>query len=280
MAVTLAEGTRVGLDVSLEGGKVNVAVTPLKIEIKSFKYNIGGLYGVFVGVVDQSVTDDATNYVYLDNTGTLQLNTTGFPTDISYFPISRVTTSNGEIVAVYDEKVLYGISSAVQGTCRVGFPVDAGVRGGNSGVSSNNSVPSITFDDVGESRNRWNFRPPQNYISGDVTLSLICSVAGSPGSNGMRMGLEWTGESIGDTLPSSYDYSVDQTESLSGISNDENFEMTFTITAANFDITKDYFAFYLKRDGDHGDDTSSLMLHILICELQYTGYKVAGQPGQ
>jgi hypothetical protein len=270
----------VQIEAKLADGRVKA--TPgqsLKIDVEGFKYDIGGFRGVYNGAVAQSVTDDDTNYVYLDSAGALQINVTGFP-DESHFPLARVPCANGEVANVYNEFVLFCSSAAIQGTCRIGFPIDSGVKGGNAGVSSNNGVPSLTFDDVGESRNRWNFRPPQNYISGDLTLKMVCSVAGSPGSNGMRLGLEWTGESVGDTLPSSYDYSSDQTKSLSGISNDEVFDVNFTIAAANFDNSKDFYAFYLKRDGDHADDTSGLTLHIHIIELRYTGYKVAGQAGQ
>lgn len=279
-ALSLADGATVGIRVALETGRVIPSVSSLKIDVASFKYDIGGKRETYSGAVAQSVTDDDTSYVYLDEDGALQISITGFPTTEVYLPLARVVAASGEVVAIHEERVLLASSAAVQGTCRIGFPVDAGVKGGNAGVSSNNTVASLTFSASGESRNRWNFRPPQNYISGDLTLRLLCSVAGSPGSNGMRMGLKWSGIDEGDTLPSSYDYTSDQTASLSGISNDELFKIDFTIASANFDKTNDMYAMYLLRDGDHAEDTSSLTLHIHLCELRYTGYKVAGQAGQ
>ena len=281
MAVTLADNTTVGVNYSLAAGRVVASVASLKIEVSSFKYDIGGERGSFAGAVDQSVTDDDTSYVYLDGDGALQINITGFPTDVTYIPLARVVAANGEVVAIHEERVLLASSAAAIGTCRIGFPVDGGVRGGDSdGVSSNNSVASLTFGSTGYSRNRWNFRPPQNYTSGDLTMRLLCSVAGSPGTNGMRLGLKYQGVSSGDTLPSSYDYSTEQTKSLSGIANDELFTVDFTMSSSNFDKTDDLEAIELYRDADHAGDTTSLTLHIHIIELRYTGYKVAGQAGQ
>lgn len=94
------------------------------------------------------------------------------------------------------------------------------------------------------------------------------------------MGLKWHGISEGDSLPSSYDSEVNQTKSLSGIGSDELFKIDFAIAEASFDKAEDMFAMYLFRDGDHAEDTTSLTLHIHLCELRYTGYKVAGQAGQ
>lgn len=278
MPVTV-EGT-VRVEGTLGPGLVSQHPNSLRINVESFKYDMGGVRDTFDGAVAQSVTDDDTNYVYLSEAGTLVINTTGYPSEVSYLPLARVVCSSGEVANIIDERVLIASSAAVIGTCRIGFPVDAGIRGGNAGVSSNNSIASLTFAATGESRNRWNFRPPQNYTSGDLTLRLLCSVAGSPGSNGMRMGLKFTDVSVGDTLPSSYDLEINQTKSLSGVSNDELFVVDFTIGSTNFDKTEDMIAMYLLRDGDHADDDTGLTLHIHLCELRYTGYKVAGQAGQ
>ena len=277
MPVTVT-GT-VKMDATLGSGLVETHPDPLRVNVGSVKYDIGGNRGTYNGAVAQLMTDDDTTYLYLDEDGALQSSLSGYPAT-TYIPLARVVAANGEIVAIHDERVLLASSAAVSGTCRIGFPVDAGVKGGNADVSANNDVASLTFASSGESRNRWNFRPPQNYISGDLTLRLLCSVAGSPGSNGVRMGLKWMPVTEGDTIPSSYTYTLDQTKSLSGISNDELFKIDFTIASANFDKTEDMYAFYVLRDGDHADDTTGLTLHIHLCELRYTGYRVAGQAGQ
>ena len=270
----------------LTDGRVYASVTPLKIGVLPFKYDIGGLRGTFIGASEQSVTDDDTNYVYLDEDGDLTINTTGFPTTVGHLTLARVTAANGEIVAIHNERTLLASSAAVPGTCRIGFPVDGGIRGGNASTSANNGIASVTFDGTsGESRNRWNIRPPQNYTTGDLVFRCYASVSGSPGSNSARLGLSWQGLKDGESLPSGsthddYEYNDEDTVSLSAVSSDELFFFDLTIPAANFDKTDDLLALWFYRDADHAGDTTSLTLHTHICELRYTGYKVAGQAGQ
>lgn len=280
MTTTFNVGGTVQIEAAIADGRVKATSgQSLKVNVEGFKYDIGGVRGTYDGAVAQSVTDDDTSYVYLDSAGALQIVTTGFPAAI-HAPLARVVAASGEIVNIYEERVVIATSASVSGTCIVAFPVDGGIKGGNAGTSSNNGIASVTFDDVGESRNRWNIKPPGNYISGDLTFRILASVAGSPGSNSMRIGLHWTGESEGDTLPASYDYNVEQTKSLSGVSNDELFKFDITIPEADFDKTKDMYAFYLYRDGDHAGDTTTLTLHTHLCQLRYIGYLVAGQSGQ
>lgn len=165
-------------------------------------------------------------------------------------------------------------------TCSVVWSPGELVTGQNASLSSNNGVQSITFDDVGESRARWNTKPPKNYDSGDLTLRMRCSVAGSPGSNSMRLGLNWECYADSDTLSSSLSNNQEDTESLSGVSNDEFFYVDFTIGSGTFTKTDDMLALHLYRDGDHAGDTTTLTLHIHLIELQYTGWSFAGQAGQ
>jgi hypothetical protein len=105
-------------------------------------------------------------------------------------------------------------------------------------------------------------------------------VAGTPGSCNTWWQLEWGFLDVTDSLPSSYPYSTNQTYDMSSVSNDTLFKIDFTISSSNFDKTKDMMSFYLQRDGDNANDDCSLMVHIHLIELKYTGYKVAGQAGQ
>ena len=266
--------------VTLQHGLVFLHPDPLKVNIDPFKYDIGGQRGTYAGVLGQSITDDDTSYVYLDADGTLNVNTTGWPTEVTYLALARVVAASGEIVAVNEERVLLASSAAAIGTCRIGFPVDSGVRGDGSSASSNNSIASITFPDTGSPRNRWNFRPPQNYTSGNLTLRLLVSVAGTPGSTGVRWQFDWGFGSSGDSLPSSYPESVTLTKDMSSISNDTFFDVELTIPSADFDNTEDMMYCWLFRDSSHAGDDCTLTQHLHLIELQYTGYKVAGQAGQ
>lgn len=97
------EGT-VSLEVYLEVGRVK-SDGDLSVAILSFNYEMDGEKGSYAGAVSQSVTDDTMNYVYLDNTGTLQINTTGFPVN-TLIRLARVKTLSGVITNIYDERVL------------------------------------------------------------------------------------------------------------------------------------------------------------------------------
>jgi len=175
---------------------------------------------------------------------------------------------------------LAGVTVIKIDTCRIGFPVDTGIRGGSAASSSNNDVPSVTFAAAAESRIRWTCRPPQNYISGDLTLRVLCSFAGTPGNTGVRWRLDWGCFGASDVLPASYPHYVESTQNENDKANDTLFYMEFTIPAAQFDKTKDMLVLYLRRDGDHAGDTCTLTVHVHMVELQYTGRQFAGQPCQ
>jgi hypothetical protein len=184
-------------------------------------------------------------------------------------------------------RITYGGRLALAGTtvikidtCRIGFPVDTGIRGGSASSSSNNDVPSVTFAAAAESRIRWTCRPPQNYTSGDLTLRVLCSLAGTAGNTGVRWQLDWQCVGAADVLPSSYPYSTAFTQNENDKGNDTLFYTEFTIPEAQFDKTKDMLVLWLRRDGDHVGDTCSLVVHIHMVELAYNGRQFAGQPCQ
>lgn len=77
----------------------------LSIAILRFNYELDGVRSVYDGAINQSVTDDAWNYVFLDFDGSLNINTTGFPTT-THVRLARVRTLEGGIVAIDDERVI------------------------------------------------------------------------------------------------------------------------------------------------------------------------------
>ena len=175
---------------------------------------------------------------------------------------------------------LAGVTVIKIDTCRIGFPVDTGIRGGSAAQSSNNDVPSVTFAAAAESRIRWTCRPPQNYTSGDLTLRVLCSFAGTAGNTGVRWRLDWQCVGAGDVLPASYAYTAALTQNENDKVNDRLFWAELVIPAAQFDKTKDMLVLWLRRDGDHAGDTCTLVVHVHMVELQYTGRQFAGQPCQ
>ncbi len=91
--------------------KVLMPIAPLRpfidgamsIGVKGGDYTQGGAVKTFVEVAAQALTDDATNYVYINNANALVINTSGFPVDLtSYLPLATVTTVAGAITLLTD----------------------------------------------------------------------------------------------------------------------------------------------------------------------------------
>lgn len=281
-AVNLADGTTVGINIAFQTGRVVASRTPLKVDIPGFKYDIGGLRGTYAGAVSQSVTDDDTSYVYLDSAATLQINTTGFPTEI-HIPLARVAAANGEVVAIHEERVLLASSSSSVGTCIITLPVDGDVRGGDTSASSNNDWASVVFEDTGtgEARNRLVRRTPRNYVDGDLVIRVVASVASaipSTPTRQTRWEVQYKFASVGDSLGSLS--TVAQTFTLNDQAADELFAMSLTIPEASVDMTKEFMALQINRDNDHADDNLGENIHAHNIEIRYNGRLLAGQAGQ
>lgn len=275
------EGT-VSLQVELGTGEVKKHPDPLKINVLPFKYDVGGRRGTYAGVLAQAVTDNDTSYVYLSEAGALVVNTTGFPT-ATHIPLARVVAANGEIVAINEERVLLASNGAYQGTCRITYPVDGDIKGGDVSASSNNDMPSLLYAGSGtdtEGRNRLTRRPPQNYVSGDAVMRLYYSHGAAPGSSkASRWYLKYAFRSIGDAL-GSYDGTAAQTVDNSGQNADQIYSLDLTIPAAAFNKDKDLMILWLAREHSHADDNLSNGIHVHQQELRYTGFVLNGQPGQ
>lgn len=97
-------GGQVGMIATLEPGLVQPD-DDLSIAILRFHYELDGVRSVFPGAINQGVTDDSWNYVFLDFDGSLNINTTGFPTT-THIRLARVRASGGGIVAIDDERVI------------------------------------------------------------------------------------------------------------------------------------------------------------------------------
>jgi hypothetical protein len=166
------------------------------------------------------------------------------------------------------------------GTCVIQMPVDGGVRGGTTSASTNNDVAAIKYDTGTDGWNRYNLRPPQNYTSGNLTFRLICSVPSAvAATKGTRWKLEWSCKSLSDAL-GSWASSSEFTYDISSQAADTLFAIDFTVGSATFDKTDDMFAFKVTRVGTNGADDCGVDIYVHGMELQYTGYKLAGQPGQ
>ncbi len=79
----------------------------LMIGVYPIDYTLGGQRKSFAGATNQAVPDDATRYVYLDSSNTLQIQS-AWPTDISSFlPLAEVVTAAG-VTNITDKRVETG----------------------------------------------------------------------------------------------------------------------------------------------------------------------------
>jgi len=87
----------------------------LTVGIWPITYRLNGVSKDYNGASNESVTDDATNYIYLDVDNALVINTTGFPADpATFLPLAEVTCENGSISEIVDRRpwVLYSVAEA------------------------------------------------------------------------------------------------------------------------------------------------------------------------
>lgn len=92
MGVQTKEYPSTTLDVAIAGG--------------TFR-NAAGAVVTYAGIATQAMTTTATNYVYLTDSGTLVVNTTGFPAGINYLPLATVVAGAGVISSVADARPVF-----------------------------------------------------------------------------------------------------------------------------------------------------------------------------
>lgn len=134
-----------------------VADGDLTVQVNNFYYDLGGTKGKYLGSVGNSVANNNTNYVFLDGTGSLGINTSGYPLGI-HIRLARVVASGGFIVRVILERAFLtaatsGGSSSVthivqtfNWTDVIGGPVTMGIIPAGSVVSGVILSIGTTFD--------------------------------------------------------------------------------------------------------------------------------------
>lgn len=72
--------------------------TPLRVDIGAFSWQVGTYAGLYAGGTNVVVTDDATNYIEIDATGTIQINQTGWESNNAR--LGKVTCASGAITEI------------------------------------------------------------------------------------------------------------------------------------------------------------------------------------
>lgn len=94
----------VGIEAVIASGRL-IPTEGLYFSILPFHYEIDGAREDYAGVLSQLLTDDAINYVYLDYDGSLNVNTTGYPTT-THIRLGRLITASGLVTTYYDDRIV------------------------------------------------------------------------------------------------------------------------------------------------------------------------------
>ncbi|MCC6681766.1 MAG: hypothetical protein IT445_12765 [Phycisphaeraceae bacterium] len=114
----------------------------LSIGARGGRCTIAGQAWMFAGAAQQVVTASQTNYVYLDSSGTLIINTSGFPADRSTFmPLAEVVTTAAAITQITDcrsEAIFASPSAAAIGLTASVDEINQAVDGISANVTALN----------------------------------------------------------------------------------------------------------------------------------------------
>jgi hypothetical protein len=87
----------------------------LTVQINPFYYDLNGTKGYYIGSVGNSIADGYVNYVYLDLSGVLAINITGYPYSDMHIRLGRVVASVGFIVRVISERAILSAGNVAGG---------------------------------------------------------------------------------------------------------------------------------------------------------------------
>jgi len=102
----------------------------LNVKVAPGSYlNQGGSIGTFAGVSSRAMTISATNYLYLDltNSGTLTVNTTGFPST-AHIRLAVVIAGAGAILSIADNRVAFSVIGAFADGINLTFGTNTGTQ--------------------------------------------------------------------------------------------------------------------------------------------------------
>lgn len=91
-----------------------VADGDLSVKVNNFFYDLGGTKGYYLGSVGNAVADNNTNYVYLNSSAALVINTTGYPVG-THIRLARVIAAGGIIVRIVLERAFFTSAGSTAG---------------------------------------------------------------------------------------------------------------------------------------------------------------------
>lgn len=105
------------INTSSNGGIVHTLDSAgLVCDIEPLTYILDGVTKTFAAVIGQAVAANDTNFIYIDDSNTLVINTTGFPVSGCYYALAIVTTNSTKVLQVIQvnqaiESIASGVTS-------------------------------------------------------------------------------------------------------------------------------------------------------------------------
>jgi len=158
--------------------------TELKYDVRPVNYiNSSGTRKAYAGATNQSLTPSQTNYIFLDNTGTLTKNTTGFPAN-SDFNLAQVVCNASTVTSFTDSRPFINLEAGLD------EHNDAtGIQGGNAteryhltSAQYTEDTQYVTAVQNGLLRNTY-----FNYIPTSDQKDALAGTYGTPGSDNVYM---------------------------------------------------------------------------------------------
>lgn len=98
------------------GGNVyQSSIGGLNVDVSPIRGLIAGTERAYAGSTNNALTASQTNYIYIDSSGNLQINTSGFPTygtgsgQQQYFPLAIVTTTVDNVDTITDRRWKFAV---------------------------------------------------------------------------------------------------------------------------------------------------------------------------
>lgn len=126
----------------------------LCISVQPFFFDLSGVHGRYPGVINQPVTDNAVNYVYLDELGALQVTPGSYPATL-HIRLARVVAASGFISRIFLERAFLTASAdGIAITAKSGILIPGDFSGNPKkafvafAVTYPNTMYTVTFGSI------------------------------------------------------------------------------------------------------------------------------------
>jgi hypothetical protein len=165
----------------------------VKVSAGSFRKSDATIV-TYAGTASQALTANSTNYLYLTDSGSLVVNTTGFPAATFLIRIATVTTNTTTVTGITDARVPLVSMGANANT------IYLALAGGTMADGANIAVGTGTGTKIGtattQKQSLWNVVPIVQ-PSGASQAAITNSSGGTPGASITAVGATNTGDVSG-----------------------------------------------------------------------------------